>query len=69
MQAEFITDAALKSFQTGLSERDYLPSLLCSDKNDFLFSTVVFCDTLWHILDAQISLRVISLENLTQLLR
>lgn len=68
-QAEFITDAALKNFQPGLSERDHLPSLLCSDKNDFLFSTVAFCKILWHILDAQISLRIISLENLTQLLR
>lgn len=48
MQAEFITDAALKNFQPGLSEGDHLPALLCSEKNDLLFSTVVFCEILWH---------------------
>lgn len=67
MQAELIRDAALKNFQPGLSES--LPALLCSDKNGFLFSTVIFCEILWHILDAQISLRIVSLKNLTQLLK
>lgn len=69
MQTEFITDAAVKDFQPGLSERDHLPALLCSDKNDFLFSTVVFYEILWHSLDAQIFLRISSVKNLTQLLR
>lgn len=49
MQAEFITDAALKNFQPGLSERD-LPALLCSDKMTSYFQqsySLRSCGTSW----------------------